>query len=156
MNSQRTGRRAGPDGPHDVLEMMGRLRTYTTIFYATHLLDDMQRVSDAVAILNHGGLVAQAPIEELLVGSGETIYLLVTEGDVGEAYTRVADQAWVSGIKVTPGDGQKTCQVGVTDEEAAKPALYSQNAGLVPLTSDAICCELLVAASIRRSQTLSA
>jgi ABC-2 type transport system ATP-binding protein len=112
-----------PMGRHDVLEVMERLRKYTTIFYSTHILDDVQRVSDAVAILNHGELVAQAPIEELLTGSGETSYALKIEGDASEAYTRVAAQAWVSGIKVTPGDGQTSWQVAVTDEKAAKDRL---------------------------------
>src|SRR5512139_2786553 len=63
-----------PQGRRDVLEVMSRIRKYATIFYCTHILDDAQRVSDSVAILNHGELVAQAPIEELLKGSGEVVY----------------------------------------------------------------------------------
>src|SRR3712207_6456261 len=55
-----------PMGRRDVLGVMERLRKHTTIFYSTHILDDVQRVSDSVAILNHGRLVAQAPIEQLL------------------------------------------------------------------------------------------
>jgi ABC-2 type transport system ATP-binding protein len=112
-----------PMGRHDVLEVMERLRKYTTIFYSTHILDDVQRVSDAVAILNRGELVAQAPIEALLAGSDETSYVLTIEGDANEAYTRVAGQAWVSGIQVTPGAEQTTWQVAVTDEQAAKEQL---------------------------------
>src|SRR5690606_9384722 len=50
-----------PMGRHDVLEVMERLRKHTTIFYSTHILDDVQKVSDTVAILKHGQLVAQAP-----------------------------------------------------------------------------------------------
>src|SRR4051812_4734106 len=41
-----------PIGRRDVLEVMGRLREHTTIFYSTHILSDVQRVSDTVAILN--------------------------------------------------------------------------------------------------------
>ena len=41
-----------PMGRHDVLEVMERLRKHTTIFYSTHILDDVQRVSDTVVILN--------------------------------------------------------------------------------------------------------
>jgi len=55
-----------PQGRHDVLEVMARLRQYTTIFYSTHILEDVQRVSDTVIILNHGRLVAQGSIEEVL------------------------------------------------------------------------------------------
>lgn len=46
-----------PQGRHDVLEVMERLRKHTTIFYSTHILADVQRVSDTVAILDHGGAV---------------------------------------------------------------------------------------------------
>src|SRR5690349_3759556 len=43
-----------PQGRHDVLAVMEKLQKYTTIFYSTHILEDVQRVSDTVAILNHG------------------------------------------------------------------------------------------------------
>jgi ABC-2 type transport system ATP-binding protein len=53
-----------PIGRHEVLRVMERLRKHCTIFYSTHLLDDVQQVSDTVAILNHGELVAQGSIED--------------------------------------------------------------------------------------------
>jgi len=43
-----------------VLEVMQRLRDRTTIFLLQHILEDVQRVSDTVAIMNHGNLVAAA------------------------------------------------------------------------------------------------
>jgi ABC-2 type transport system ATP-binding protein len=55
-----------PQGRHDILDVMERLRKHTTIFYSTHILDDVQRVSDTVVILNKGKLVAQGTIEEVL------------------------------------------------------------------------------------------
>jgi len=112
-----------PMGRRDVLEVMERLQKYATIFYSTHILDDVQRVSDTVAILNHGKLVALAPIEELLAGSQGTIYSLVIEGDAGPAQERVRSQAWVADIKAVTGDDETTWQVAVTDEAAAKDQL---------------------------------
>jgi ABC-2 type transport system ATP-binding protein len=112
-----------PMGRRDVLEVMERLQKYSTIFYSTHILDDVQRVSDAVAILNHGKLVALAPIEELLAGSQDTIYSLVIEGDAGLAQERVRSQAWVGDIESVTGEGETTWQVSVTDEVAAKDQL---------------------------------
>ena len=44
-----------PQGRRDVLEVMSRIRKYATIFYCTHILDDVQKVSDQVAIVNQGG-----------------------------------------------------------------------------------------------------
>jgi ABC-2 type transport system ATP-binding protein len=112
-----------PQGRRDVLEVMSHLRKHTTIFYCTHILDDVQQVSDTVAILNRGELVAQAPLEELLTGSEGIIYKIVLEGDVSHAQSRLASLPWVSGIKVIPLEGHTTWQVCVTDEAAAKSEL---------------------------------
>ena len=109
-----------PMGRRDVLEVMERLREHTTIFYSTHILDDVQRVSDAVAILNQGQLVAQAPIEELLAGTEGIVYSINIEGDASEVQRRVAEQPWVSSISADTGDGLTSLQVAVSDEEAAK------------------------------------
>jgi ABC-2 type transport system ATP-binding protein len=112
-----------PQGRRDVLEVMARLRKHATIFYCTHILDDVQQVSDTVAILNFGELVAQAPMQELLAGSEGTIYTLVLEGDTSNAYPRIASLPWVSGINALTGIGRTTWQVSVTDEAAAKAEL---------------------------------
>ncbi|NLG49090.1 MAG: ABC transporter ATP-binding protein [Chloroflexi bacterium] len=112
-----------PQGRHDVLEVMERLREHTTIFYSTHILSDVQRVSDMVAILQHGQLVAQASIEQLLASSGTTIYTLTLRGDASAIQTQVAAQPWVSAIQVMPGDDLTTWQVTVTDETAAEERL---------------------------------
>ena len=117
-----------PMGRHDVLEVMEKLRKYTTIFYSTHILEDVQRVSDSVAILNQGRLVAEAPICELLAGDGgSTIYHLTVKGGaeaaLASARERVTDQPWVQNLSMTPDDGMFHWQVSVTDEAAAEDLL---------------------------------
>jgi ABC-2 type transport system ATP-binding protein len=112
-----------PQGRRDVLEVMERLRKHTTIFYSTHILGDVQRVSDTVAILNRGELIAQAPIEQLLTGSGSTIYQLVIKGDAAQAQTRIAGQPWVTSLTATAHESQTDWQVTVTDEAAAEDQL---------------------------------
>jgi len=112
-----------PQGRRDVLEVMSRIRKYATIFYCTHILDDVQRVSDQVAILNQGELVTQASIEELLAGKGDLIYSVTLRGDALSAYTQVNQQPWVSGIEASQQGEQTTWQVTVTDETAAEDQL---------------------------------
>jgi ABC-2 type transport system ATP-binding protein len=114
-----------PQGRRDVLAVMSRIRKYATIFYCTHILDDVQRVSDQVAIVNQGKLVTQAPIEELLAGTGELIYSVTLKGDTQTAYAQVAQQPWVSGIETSQENGHATWQVSVTDEVAAEDQLMS-------------------------------
>ena len=113
-----------PAGRRDVLEVMERLRKHTTVFYSTHILSDVQRVSDTVAILNKGQLIAQAPIDQLLAGgSGATIYQLELKGDPTAIQQQVAAQPWVSSIKATASDSHIDWQVAVTDENSAEDQL---------------------------------
>lgn len=110
-----------PQGRRDVLTVMESLRKHSTIFYSTHILDDVQRVSDRVAILNRGGLVAEAPIQELLSGSGSSIVYNVTiRGDVSGAQARVANQPWVRSLNVESSNGSVNWQVNVNDEDTAE------------------------------------
>jgi ABC-2 type transport system ATP-binding protein len=55
-----------PIGRREVLELMGEIKGDVTVFYSTHILDDVQRVSDHVAILDHGRLVRAQPTAQLL------------------------------------------------------------------------------------------
>ena len=117
-----------PMGRHDVLEVMERLRKYTTVFYSTHILDDVQRVSDTVAILNRGRLVAEAPINELLAGDGSSaIYdiTLKSEMDTALAGTRgrIESQPWVQHLSMVQEEDQTCWQVSVTDDAAAEDLL---------------------------------
>ena len=46
-----------PIGRKEVLDMIKNLATDSTIFLSTHILEDVERVCDTVAILNHGELL---------------------------------------------------------------------------------------------------
>lgn len=112
-----------PQGRHDVLRIMERLRKYSTIFFSTHILDDVQKVSDTVAILNHGELVALAPIGELLAGSGNVVYSITTRGNDAGVPTRLSGLPWVIDINHGNVNGQTCWQVIVDNEEAAEEQL---------------------------------
>jgi ABC-2 type transport system ATP-binding protein len=112
-----------PMGRRDVLEVMERLRKHTTVFYSTHILDDVQRVSDTVVIMNHGQLVAHAPIEELMAGKDGIIYSLIVKGDGQSAKTCLSQQAWVTSVTTISSNGSTALQVSVTDAGAAEDQL---------------------------------
>jgi ABC-2 type transport system ATP-binding protein len=112
-----------PQGRRDVLEVMSRIRKYATIFYCTHILDDVQRVSDQVAIVNQGELVTQANIDDLLAGTGDVVYSVTLRGDAQNAYNQVNQQTWVSGIEARQEGDQTTWQVSVTDGAVAEDQL---------------------------------
>jgi ABC-2 type transport system ATP-binding protein len=112
-----------PVGRRDVLEIMRRLRGGTTVFFSTHILDDVERVSDTVAVLDHGRRVAQEPIEVLLAGTGEVMFVVEVRGDGQAAAARLSGQPWVDEVTATPEDGHVRLQVAVSDPEAAEQQL---------------------------------
>src|SRR5665647_380548 len=81
-----------PMGRKDVLDMLTTLRGRTTVFFSTHILADVERVCDTVAILDLGRVVAQAPIDELNEDIGrETWATAVARGPNGAIEITVKD-----------------------------------------------------------------
>jgi ABC-2 type transport system ATP-binding protein len=58
--------------PAGMQEIRGLLRSLadqgTTIFLSSHLLHEIEQVCDRVAVLNHGNIVAQGSVREMLAG----------------------------------------------------------------------------------------
>ena len=112
-----------PLGRRDVLEVMERLRKYATVFYSTHILDDVQRVSDTVAILNHGELVTYGAIETLLAGSGGVVYSVKAKGEAGNMQEKISTQPWVTHVDFGGKNGEIDLTVSVNDQQAAEAQL---------------------------------
>jgi ABC-2 type transport system ATP-binding protein len=112
-----------PEGRRDVLEIVSRLRGTATVFMSTHILNDVERVCDRVAILNLGHLVVEGPIDELLDRYAQPIYELEPEPKQPGAIDRLAGlmraQAWASDVRTTPD----SVRVFVQDPKVAGPAI---------------------------------
>jgi ABC-2 type transport system ATP-binding protein len=102
-----------------VLDLLRRLRSQSPVLYSTHILDDVQRVSDMVAIITNGSVVAHAPIDELLAGAEGTVYRFETRGPTERVEKTLGGQLWIRHLDVKGQDGHHTWTVTVTDEEAA-------------------------------------
>jgi ABC-2 type transport system ATP-binding protein len=112
-----------PEGRRDVLEIISRLRGIATVFMSTHILNDVERVCDRVAILNLGHLVVEGPIDELLDRYAQPIYELEPEpqqpGAIDRLAAAVTGQAWARDVKTTPD----TVRIFVDDPKVAGPAI---------------------------------
>jgi ABC-2 type transport system ATP-binding protein len=106
-----------PIGRKDVLDMLTSLRGRTTVFFSTHILADVERVCDTVAILDRGRVVAEAPIDELKARYGkQKVVVEVTDGADGFA-EEIGRQTWA--IEVARGsDG--AIEITVKDVGAAQ------------------------------------
>jgi len=55
-----------PEGRRDLLELIAELRETATVVVSSHVLADVERICERVAILDHGRLVIESAIPELL------------------------------------------------------------------------------------------
>ena len=112
-----------PEGRRDVLALIAELRETATVIFSTHVLTDIERICDRVAILDHGRLVTEAPLDELLARYALPLYRLVPETGEDAGLARLATALrsvpWVDRVDV---DGV-AMTVGVTDELVASREL---------------------------------
>ena len=112
-----------PEGRRDVLALIAELRETATVIFSTHVLTDIERICDRVAILDHGRLVTVAPLDELLARYALPLYRLVPEVGEDAGLARLATALrtvpWVDRVDVD-GIGMT---VGVTDETTASSEL---------------------------------
>ena len=130
-----------PIGRHDVLGLMQQLRgDDKTIFYSTHILDDVQRVSDHVAILDRGRLVTSAATAELVKASDSGTVRVALSGAAGSREAALAALPGVTLVSPAGQDGPEwrydiTVGDGRTAEVQRAVTRYAAQAGLTVLSS---------------------
>jgi ABC-2 type transport system ATP-binding protein len=77
---------------------MESLRETTTIFYSTHILDDVQRVSDRVAVIDHGKLLLAQKTSDLLSSYSQNRLRVELVGASPETALRLAAIPGVTGV----------------------------------------------------------
>jgi len=113
-----------PIGRRDVLTILRSLRERgIAVFYSTHILDDVERVADHVAIMKAGRIVRAGTMRELT--SGGLGRFRVTVGAPAEGIERALAAA--PGVRAVSApethDGRLSLMVDVTDEDDARFAL---------------------------------
>ncbi len=114
-----------PIGRREVLEMIAALADRTTVFFSTHILADVERVCDTVAVLAAGRVVEQAGIEELKARHGGAHRVVIEVDDTPRLQEVLAAETWAAAVT---RDGRELL-VEVVDLEAAYrqvPALVAR------------------------------
>ena len=71
-----------PAGMHDMRDMIGSLVAEgRTVVLSSHLLDEVERTCDAVAIVDRGNVIRQGPISQLLAGASVALQIECSEPD---------------------------------------------------------------------------
>ena len=121
-----------PLGRRDVLEVMRRLQDSATVFYSTHILDDVQHVSDEVAILKDGRRVIQSSLDDVLTIDRGRLFTVGVAGDTAAAVAALGDLSWVEEVSSDAEvhrqevAGAAELTVRVTDEDAAYRSLLRE------------------------------
>jgi len=111
-----------PIGRHDVLELIAQTGGETTVFYSTHILDDVERVSDTVVMISSGRAVAQGPLDSILQASA-TDYTVRMRGETVGTLAMLTAEPWVTTVEASHHGEIEEWRVRVSDEAAAADRL---------------------------------
>jgi ABC-2 type transport system ATP-binding protein len=108
-----------PEGRRDLLALIAELRGTSTVVFSTHVLSDVERICDRIAILDHGRLVTEGPLEELLDRYAGPVYRIDPEpgqdAAVATLVERVRAAPWATNVAVEHG----LVRVSVSDPRTA-------------------------------------
>ncbi len=142
-----------PIGRREVLDMIASLRGRTTVFFSTHILSDVERVCDTVAIIDRGRVVEQAGIDELRSRRGGLSRLVVEVDDPARLATLLKDQPW---LRTLTSSESGCLKLSVDDLAAAQreiPALIARSGlALRRLESDELSLEDVFVGLVGRGQ----
>ncbi|HXM58475.1 MAG TPA: ABC transporter ATP-binding protein [Candidatus Dormibacteraeota bacterium] len=116
-----------PEGRRDVLEVIARLRGSATVLVSTHILADVERVCDRVAILDHGRLLAESEIGVLLERHAAPAYEVELRDASPEQQDalveRLARQPWAAAVE---SGAASRIRVQTSDADAAGRELIAE------------------------------
>jgi ABC-2 type transport system ATP-binding protein len=115
-----------PIGRREVLEMILALAGRTTVFFSTHILADVERVCDQVAVLAKGRVVEQAGIEELKARHGGAQRVVIEVDDPARLEAALRTAPWSTAVSRDAED----LVVEVTDLDVAFREVPALVAGL--------------------------
>jgi len=112
-----------PAGMQDMREMiLSLVAEGRTVMLSSHLLDEVERTCDAVAIVDRGSVVRQGPISELLAGSSLTLQVGCSDPDRASALIAATAIGAAGGteVKTDPAGLSITLPAGTGHEVIAE------------------------------------
>ena len=109
-----------PEGRRDVLGLIASLRGETTVLFSSHVLGDVERICDRVAILDHGRLVVEGGIDELLDRYAQPVWRIEAEPGEDAALARLGER-----LRALPWVTAASAEHGLLTVAVSDPALAS-------------------------------
>jgi ABC-2 type transport system ATP-binding protein len=118
-----------PAGIHEMRDLIrGLAGEGRTVMLSSHLLDEVERTCDQVAIVDHGKVIRQGPISELTGGAGTVIEVQCS--DPAAAARALGDLTIASRIAVTEDGLTVTLTAGPAREQSAEISRRLAGAGI--------------------------
>ncbi len=109
-----------PIGRHEVLETIKAMGSGSkTVFFSTHILADIERVADRVAILDRGRLVTQGAMADLKARYARPVFEVRVESGLAELARAVSAEEWAEKVETQSGQ----LRILARDGARAKTAL---------------------------------
>ena len=97
-----------PMGRVEILDTLRRLRAEaTTVFLSSHILSDVERVSDVVAIIDKGRLVIKARVDDLRRRFAHSVFRLEFEEAASPLVPILEQVPWVKSVELVGSDSSK-------------------------------------------------
>jgi ABC-2 type transport system ATP-binding protein len=110
-----------PAGMHDMRDMIRSLVAEgRTVVLSSHLLDEVQRTCDAVAIVDRGNVIRQGPIAELLAGTALIVQIACSNPD--RARSLLTGTGLATSVDVEPDGLAITLPAGTSRDVIAELA----------------------------------
>jgi ABC-2 type transport system ATP-binding protein len=85
-----------PLGRHEVLNLISKLKSETSILFSTHILSDVDKVCDEVTIINKGKVLQSSSLQKLKDSSSNQMLRVSVEEIDDDFIYELSKQKWVS------------------------------------------------------------
>jgi ABC-2 type transport system ATP-binding protein len=126
-----------PMGRREVLDLVRSVRGDATVIFSSHILGDVQEVSDALGILDRGRLLYQGPASDLLVDRARPSYIIRLRDQRGAVVAALESAPWVESVELI---GDRSLRIETTSLDIAEheliPLLSTTGARVIGLEPD--------------------
>lgn len=130
-----------PIGRRDVLQTVASLRGRATVFFSTHILADVERVCDHVAILDRGRVAVSSTVASLKQRAGVRRVRVEVDGDPQPLAAALAGAPWLNAAEVEGASLRLTVSdEGVAAREIPR-AVVAAGLGLLRLEQEEVSLE---------------
>lgn len=113
-----------PMGRVEILDTLLRLKAQaTTVFLSSHILSDVERVSDVVGIIDKGKLVVRSSVDELRKRFARSVFQLEFEESAPSFVSLLERVPWVRKVEAVDGSNTSKLVIHASDVSLAKAQL---------------------------------